>query len=214
MHRIDLLASLCSGSKVLCDVGCDHAYVLTLALEKYNVSFGIAADINEGPLKSAKENVSSLGLTNRVKFILSDGFKNINDSFDTAVIAGMGGNLIKNILESSYDKIKDKKLILEANNDQKTVRLFLMNNGFKIEDEFAIYDNNKYYEIIVATPGNVKYDNKEILYGPVLIKKKPDAFITFYKRKIELLNNVILKANQASIKEEKQKEILEIESIL
>ena len=129
MDRINLLASLCKDSNVVCDVGCDHAYVLVKALQEYNCERGIASDINAGPLSAAKDNIKAFNLEDRIDTVLSDGFKSINLYFDTAVIAGMGGNLIKSILEESLSKVKDKKLILEPQNDQPLVREFLMKKG-------------------------------------------------------------------------------------
>lgn len=210
MERITLLASLCEGSECVCDVGCDHAYVLTKALLDFNCKRGIASDINVGPLSAAKENIKAKGLEDRIDIVLSDGFKEINIPFDTAVVAGMGGNLIKDILSESLSKIKGKKLILEANNDQPVVRKFLMDNGFMISDEFAINENGKYYEIIVALPGNISYTETELKFGPVLLKKKPEAFISFYNRKIGLLMTVINSTMDQFKKMQKQKEINDI----
>lgn len=55
MNRINLLASLCKGSNIVCDIGCDHAYVLIEAIKSYNVKKGIASDIGVGPLEMAKK---------------------------------------------------------------------------------------------------------------------------------------------------------------
>ena len=203
MQRIELLASLSEGSNSLLDLGCDHAHVLTLAINKYNVKEGIASDISDGPLKMAKENIIRANLIDKIKIIKSDGFKNINDYFDTCIIAGMGGELIKDILNNGLDKIRNKKLILEPNNNQDIVRRFLNDNNFKIIDEYALYDSNKYYEIIVAISGDEKLSDFEINYGPILLKKKEKAFIDFYINKREFMKNVINSINNEEIKKEK-----------
>jgi tRNA (adenine22-N1)-methyltransferase len=122
----------------------------------------------------------------------------------------MGGNLIKDILSDSLDKIKDKKLILEPNNDQMVVRKFLMDAGFMIVDEYAISENGKYYEIIVAKKGNITYTENELKFGPILLKKKPEAFISYYNRKIGLLMTVINTTMDQFKKMQKQKEINDI----
>ena len=95
MDRIDLLASLAKDSNVLVDVGCDHGYSLIKAIKYYNVNNAIAIDINEGPLNNCKKNALKYGLNDKIKFILSDGFLELNEEFDTAIISGMGGILIK-----------------------------------------------------------------------------------------------------------------------
>lgn len=214
MNRLDLIASYTQGSKVVCDIGCDHAYALIDAVTKYGVEKGIAADINEGPLNNAIKSIKSNNLEEKIKAILSNGFDSILEDFDTAIISGMGGKLICEILSKGLSKIKGKKLILEANCDMPDVRRFLYNNGFTIIEEEALYDQNKYYEIIVAKPGITSFDEFDILYGPLLRKAKNEAFIKHYSEQIALLENVIPKMNDAKIKEEKNKKLFELKSII
>ena len=44
MNRIDLIASLCKSSEVICDIGCDHAQVIVKAIKNYGVKYGYACD--------------------------------------------------------------------------------------------------------------------------------------------------------------------------
>lgn len=209
MNRLNLIASLSSGAKILCDIGCDHAYALEIALTKYGVLRGIAADINEMPLNNAKNTIASANLLDRVDFVLSNGFQNINVEFDTAIISGMGGILIKDILNEALNKIKDKTLILSPNTDVMLVREFLNNNNFKIVEEYAIIDQKKYYEIIKAVPGEMNLTNFEIEFGPILLKNKPEAFINNIKKKYEQLSNILDNVNSL---EEKNKIIERLNS--
>ena len=214
MDRIELIASLAKGSNSLLDLGCDHAHVLTIAIKKYGVKEGIASDISDGPLKMAKDNIIKEGLIDKIKIVKSDGFKNINDKFDTCIIAGMGGILIKDIINDGISKLNDTKLILEANNNREELRLFLNKNNFMIIDEYAIIDSNKYYEIIIAKKGNQKIDEFEIKYGPILLNKKPKKFIDFYKNKFNFLNNIIDNIKDNKEKEEKIKLLNDYKKII
>lgn len=214
MNRLDLIASFTKGSKTVIDIGCDHAYALIKSIKEYGVEFGIAADINEGPLNNAIKSIKLNNLQNNIKAILSNGFDSILDDFDTAIISGMGGILIKEILTKGLFKIKNKKLILEANVDSDIVRRFLFTNGFVIIDEVSLYENNKYYEIIVAEPGYNEYDELDILYGPVLRKKKNEAFLKHYNDEITLLENVISKINDTNNKKLKTSKLNEIKNML
>ncbi len=207
MNRLEMLAYLAKDSNVLCDVGCDHAYVTINAIKKYNVKKGIAADIAAGPLSMAREKITEAGLIDNVEIILSNGFESIESDFDTAVIAGMGGKLISQILTMGTNKIEGKKLILEPNCDSDEVREFLVNNNFYIEDEYAIVDQNKYYEIIVAMPGNKEYTDFEVKFGPILLNKKPKEFIDFYKDKINYLSKILTKINDDTVRTQKVNEI-------
>ena len=62
MNRLDLIASYTKGSKIVCDIGCDHAYALITAIREYGVEKGIASDINEGPLNNAIKSIKSNNL--------------------------------------------------------------------------------------------------------------------------------------------------------
>lgn len=214
MTRLDLIASYTKGSKVVCDIGCDHAYALINSIKKYGVEYGIAADINEGPLNNAIKSIKSNNLENNIKAILSNGFDSILDEFDTAIISGMGGKLICEILTKGLDKIKGKKLILEANSDMEDVRRFLVNNGFMIVNEEALYDQNKYYEILVAECGISNYDEFDILYGPLLRVNKNEAFIKHYNEQIKMLEDVLPKINDKNIQRAKMHKLFEIKHIL
>ena len=213
MDRIERIASLCKGSVCVCDVGCDHAYVLTKAIKQYGVKRGIASDIALGPLENARKNIKESGIIDNVEIVLSNGFQNINSSFDTAIIAGMGGALVVDILTKGINKIKDKKLIIEANCEVYRVRQFVLNNNFRIIYEDAFYDQGKYYEIIVCIPGYNKMDEMDILYGPLLRKNPTESYITYYNKKIDLLNNVIPQIQNKSKKDEKINELNELLSI-
>ncbi len=210
MDRIELLSSLLKDSKVVADCGCDHGYVLIEAMKKYNVEEAIFIDVNKEPLSLANKNYISSKLNKKADFILSDGFKNLEKDFDTAVIAGMGGILIKSILEESYDKIKDKKLILQPNSDRYLVRKYLNENNFKIIDEYAFFDANKYYEIIVATPGKETLNELDFNYGPILRKNKNEDYLNYYNNLLNQLNDYIPNIKDNVKKEEKLEEFRDL----
>ncbi len=214
MSRLDLIASYTKGSKVVCDIGCDHAYALISAIKQYGVEKGIAADINEGPLNNAIKSIKSNNLENQVKAILSNGFDSILDDFDTAIISGMGGKLICEILNKGLDKVKGKKLILEANSDMPDVRRWLFNNGFIITAEESLYDQNKYYEIVVAEAGTKEYDDIDILYGPILRNTKNEAYLKHYSEIAQMLNEVVPKIQDYKIQRDKLNILYEIEYML
>lgn len=203
MKRIDLIASLAKGSNRILDIGCDHAYTVIKAIKDYGVNYAIASDINDGPLEIAKKNIIERKIEDKVKIVKSDGLKNINDDFDTAIISGMGGNLIIDILSNGLDKIKNKKLIISANSDFYLVRKFLNNNGFIISDEYSLVDDNKYYEVSVFIMGDKKYASFELKYGPILLNKKKDIFINEYKKRLKKLEEFLPTIKDTIQKDEK-----------
>lgn len=215
MERLKVLASYTKGSKIVCDIGCDHAYALIYAIKEYGVEQGFAVDIAEGPLKNALKTIRHAKLEQNIKTIQSDGFTALSkDSFDTAIIAGMGGILMSSILEQGIEKIRDKTLILEANQDVYRVRSFLFANGFEIIEETALVEDGKYYEIIVAKSGEKKYNAYDMMYGPILRRKKPQAFLNHYQRKYDQLSLVLTQMKDGSKKVEKIKEYYQISFLL
>ncbi len=95
------------------------------------------------------------------------------------------------ILEDGKEKVKGKKLILQANIATYNVRDWLINNEFKIDKELIIEERNRIYEIIIATPGTMNLTDEETFFGPLLLKEKSDIFIKKYQEELESLEKVI-----------------------
>ncbi|MDY0278321.1 MAG: class I SAM-dependent methyltransferase [Acholeplasma sp.] len=157
----------------LLDIGCDHGLVLKGAFDQAFIKEGIAADINAKPLESAKKNLDGYN----VKYVVSDGFKAINEEFDGVVIAGMGAMLITKIMEHAPDE-KDITYILQPNGKYEVLRSFLTKNGFKIIDETIVKDKF-YYIIIKSIRGFSDLTDEQIFLGPILMNK--DSSKNYYR---------------------------------
>lgn len=188
--RLIEISNLIEDNSNIIDVGCDHALLdIYLFKNKKNVKI-IASDIKEGPLEQAKRNISKFKYPIRVK--LGSGLDPIEEDIDTVVIAGMGGDTIIDILQKGKDKLKNvKKMILSPQSEWKRIRECMVSLDFYIEDEKLIEDGNKYYLIIKVAKGIKKYSDKEIEYGPILLKEKSSIFIDFYTRELNAKKNVI-----------------------
>ncbi len=209
--RIYTLASLASGYDSIADIGCDHGYTVKMALEKFGIKYAYAIDINEKPLEKAKETLKKEELNKKVSFFLGDGLVGFDGTFDCAIISGMGGRLIANILEKSKEKFRGKALILEPQSENYLVREWLMNNGFKIIYEEALTENRKYYEIIKAVPGAMKLNSLELKYGPLLMQEKSEAFIEHYSK---YKHKLLLAYEKSKKNNDLLKEVEEINEIL
>lgn len=199
IDRIEFLASLTQGSNSLVDCGCDHGYVAIKAIEKYNVKHCYLLDINEGPLSNAKKNCTQKGLLDSCEFILSDGLSKFDNNADTLLIAGMGGLLIKSILNNDIDKVKKfKKIILSAHSELDKLRSFLISKFFVFDNEYLINDGKHNYEIIVChydDAKTVKYDLLDMKFGPILRREQSPLFKEIILNKKKLLNDYLKKAN-------------------
>lgn len=160
--RLQIIVDLVpNGSKVI-DIGTDHAYV-PIYLYLNNITKNITAtDISSNVLKQSYKNLLKYNLEDKIKLIESDGFKNITNTFDLAIIAGMGTYTIIDILKT---KNLPKTLIIESNNKPDLLREYLNSINYTLNKEIAILDNNKYYLIMYYTFGKEELLKEEILFG-------------------------------------------------
>jgi tRNA (adenine22-N1)-methyltransferase len=165
------------------DIGSDHAYLpCYLAIHK-QTPFAVAGEITDGPLMSAKEQVRSLGFDNMIDVRKGDGLEVIEPGeVDAVTICGMGGILIASILENGKEKLEGvSRLILQPNVAARWVRAWLEKEGWVLAAEEILKEDGKIYEVLVAKrSGNSPYSHdekeKEMLFGPYLLKEKSDVF--------------------------------------
>ena len=134
------------------DVGTDHAYLPLFLLECGRIFSAVCADINRGPLSTAKKNADEAGLSEKISFVLTDGAQALAGMGITDyAICGMGGELIADIIERAPHLLTpDVRLILGPMSKQAHLRRYLAKKGFSIIKEAYSYDTGKYYLTIVA----------------------------------------------------------------
>ncbi len=203
MKRLEKIVDYINEDDIVADIGCDHGYLLKLAIEKKNIKKCYAVDNKIGPLNAAKKNLNNYS---NVSFILSDGLLNIDVvDINCVVIAGMGGNLVNKIISDSLIKFKNiNKLIICPNRNVDGSRFFLNQNEFKIISESMIKEDGKFYEIVVFENGKQILNDKQIFFGPYLLQNKTDVFfgkwteyynkiknIEFKNKEIKMINEVL-----------------------
>lgn len=190
--RMLAIADLVDNSKVLADVGCDHAYISINLLEKGKVERIIASDLREGPLNIARDNIRLYGFEDRIETRLCAGLCGYEaGEVDTILISGMGGMLVKEILSESIDVVKRADtLILEPQSDLRVVRAYLKDICFEIIDEDMLNEGGKYYQIMKAVKSKERMEVCEDIgamaeneFGPILIKKKHPVLLEFLKKR-------------------------------
>ena len=184
MKRLSTIVSYISSDDIVVDVGCDHGYLLELAINNKQIKKCYAVDNKIGPLNSARNNLKHY---KNVEFVLSDGLISLNGDYNTVVIAGMGGMLINKIFTDSIEKFQDvNKVIVAPNKNSEKVRAEFTTNGFKIYDETIVYEDGIFYEIICFEKGIQNLTEKELVFGPInLFKKEPlfqEKWSNYYSR--------------------------------
>ncbi len=137
---------------VFADIGTDHGYLPIFLLKTGRIERAVLSDINEGPLKSARQNAEDASLADKCTFVLTDGARALSSMGITDyAIAGMGGELIASIIEHApalYDK--NVRLILQPMTRQAALRKFLASSGFAVIDECYTTSQGKHYVTIAA----------------------------------------------------------------
>ena len=150
--RLLLCTELITSCDTVADVGTDHGYLPVFLCRSGRIPSALACDINPLPLQSARENIARYGLSDRIEPRLSDGLREVRQTeVDDIVIAGMGGELIRDILSAApWVKSPDKRLILQPMTHHEDLLKWLFENGFAILRQEAVLDEGKYYTVLSA----------------------------------------------------------------
>ena len=155
--RLKILANQLDSGKILADIGTDHAYLPIYAVQNKIVERAIACDIHRPPLQSALINIEKFHVTDQVECRMGNGLAVLTDAeIDVISMAGLGGITIRTILNEEYEKAKKaNSILIQPNNHEADVRLWLAEMGFKTLDEGVLKDRKHFYQWM-----KVKWDGK------------------------------------------------------
>ena len=183
--RLELVASFVPQGAVLLDVGSDHAYLPIDLVERGQIRNAIAGEVVEGPYQSAVKNVEAHGLKEKIQVRLANGLAAFEEADQVSVItiAGMGGRLIATILEEGLDKLASvQRLILQPNNREDDLRIWLQDHDFHIVAESILEEAGKFYEILVVEAGQMKLSASDVRFGPFLSKEVSPIFVQKWQK--------------------------------
>ena len=176
------------------DIGTDHAYLPIYLVNQGIVSRALAADINQGPIDSARANIAMAGLTKQIDTMQTDGLHGVERfAPDDIMIFGMGGELIVKILsEAPWIRREGIGLILQPMTRAAILRRWLIENGFSILGESLSFED-KYYQTVYARFAGTcdTYSEAELLLGRINIQTRPPLFEGFLNHEIKVLQAVI-----------------------
>lgn len=155
--RLQMIASLVCPGGVLADIGADHGYLVTWLAANGSIDKGLACDVNPMPLEHSRSTIARCRMEERVETRLSDGLRELSPGeFNQAVIAGMGGDTIADILAGvPWSGQAGIRYLLQPNSKDDHLREWLHLHGFRILEEHAVQDGNFVYPILIAEGGNM-----------------------------------------------------------
>ena len=129
--RLKIICDLVDHNSIVADIGTDHG-IIPIELSKKSISKKIiATDISKNSLEKLEEKLLYNNNITNIDTRVSDGLDCLEEfEVDTIIISGMGGILIKEILEKNLHIAKTANyLILSPNNSLDVLRKFLFENN-------------------------------------------------------------------------------------
>ena len=227
-ERLQAVANLVGETGVVADVGTDHGYIPVYLVSAGKAERAIAMDVNQGPLQRALEHIRKFHMEKQIETRLSDGFKALQPGeVQTIVVAGMGGALMKRILDEGEDVAHTaKRLVLQPQSELSAFRHFLAEHGYRILGEDMVYEDGKFYSMMAAvwegerTDCAVQMTEPEYKYGPMLLACRHPVLRQYLllqrNQKQKILDNLGKNARQdvSGRREQLLQDLQEIEGIV
>ena len=174
----DMASGCAAGDRRLIDVGSDHGMLSIYCLKNGSFDYAILTDINDGPAKRASDAVRDNCLEERVEVRVTDGLAGVEvRSGDVIVMAGLGGNNIRDIIErfgnEQREVLSKVTFVLQPQKSLPELREWLSLRGYLISDEECCFESGFYYCVLcVKYTGEVHpLTDREIYYGPVMLTR-------------------------------------------
>ncbi|WP_321848315.1 tRNA (adenine(22)-N(1))-methyltransferase [Pseudomonas paraveronii] len=199
--RLERVAAHVPAGARLADIGSDHGYLPVALLRRGLIAAAVAGEVAATPFQAAERTVRENGLEQHVSVRLADGLAAITaaDAITAISVCGMGGETIRNILDSGKMHLTgQERLILQPNGGEQPLRQWLMDNGYCILVEELLRENRFYYEIIVAERAEpVAYSAEELYFGPLQLQARSPAFLAKWQRLLRQKQKTLASFEQA-----------------
>lgn len=189
--RLKTIASLIDNATKVIDIGTDHAYLPIYLVNEKGFKHVWASEKNAKVALSSIKNINKYNLNEEITLYESDGFNNIKDTFDIAVISGMGTYTIIDILKRC--KNIPKTLILQSNNNISLLREYMASINYTLVCEIVVFEHNKYYNILKYCKGVDNISSDEILFGRSNNKKYLNYLLKKYQKEYDYNHDQKLK---------------------
>jgi len=214
--RLAAIARFVPPGKTVADIGTDHALLPVYLVQSGRSQRVIATEIREQPWRRACLSVQIHGLENKIDVRLGNGLKGLAvGEAQVAVVAGMGGKTISQVLDAVPEVLKHlERLILQPMNDAGALRFWLVNHGWRLQEEAIAEEEGRLYVIIIAEPGRETTNDPLLIeIGPRLAQGK-DPLSIAYLNKLETKYQQVLKALGHSWSPRAREKAVQIKALL
>ncbi len=153
--RLLMAAQLLGEHNTVADVGTDHGRLAISLIQKGYAKKVIATDIAIDPLDRAKSFIGYCKMSDRIETRLGGGLSPIaQNEVDAIAICGMGGELIRDILDACETKLMGaKRIVMQPMRGVEELREYLYNNGYRIIEDRIVKEGERYYQVFSAEIG-------------------------------------------------------------
>ncbi len=183
--RKEAIIGLVPVSGRVAEIGADHGQISAGVLAAGRAQKMLVCDISAASLVKARRLFASLGWEERADFCVADGLDGLDEPVDAILIAGMGSKTIEGILERGREKLPGKRLILQPNPGVQHMRVWLSENGWRIEAETLVFDEGRYYVALRAAEGNETLSLAQIWLGPRLLERPTPLFGAYARHRLD-----------------------------
>ena len=180
-ERLLTAASLFPACETGADVGADHGRLSCYLLEKDICQRMYVTDISEYSLSKARDLMARHRLTDRVTFAVGDGFLALDAPVQAVAVLGMGGETVESILVNGQERLRGAALILSAQTELMRVRAAVADIGYHLDTEKIARAQGRFYVVMRAVPGEIRYTERELLLGPCLMRGCEKNYPEFVK---------------------------------
>lgn len=205
--RLLMIISKVKKGAVIADIGTDHAYIPIYLTLIGTCLFAFGSDVRKGPLERAQNNVNFFNVSDKIKLTLCYGIDDlVHRPANTFIIAGMGGELIRDIIKKSILlRENNPTLLLQPMSGEKELKKYLYNNGYKITDEDLCREDRRFYSMITARKGTeIHVDDMYSYVGYHLIENKHPLLKDYTNTRINSLEKAISGMEKAAVKDYKE----------
>lgn len=183
--RMQIALDLFPTCRVAADVGSDHGKLAVALLQTNACKRVIATDISAPCLAKARKAARTYKMEDRMELRVGNGLLALSENeAEVAIIAGMGGELIAQILDEGREiALPMKALLLQPMQHAARLRYYLRGHGWRIDDEAICIEGRRVFEWIRVAKGAVDNypkgldaleDGPNVIdeIGPLLFKRR------------------------------------------
>ncbi|OPL08249.1 MAG: hypothetical protein AVO33_01185 [delta proteobacterium ML8_F1] len=206
-RRLEKIAAYVPRGSRVVDIGSDHGYLAMKLIETHGALHVVATDVTRGPVEKLQRNIAARGLGAVIEVIQTDGLKQVTGTVEVVVIAGMGGLLIRDIIRDSLQRAqRSRRMILQPMSQSEPLRRFLHQTGFRICHEAVVFEENKFYEIIVVEKGSQHFERAfDYEISPILRRELDGDARAYLRYRRNLLEKIAGNIEQKGADHEKLK---------